>query len=886
MEIPQIGEKTSNKQLEALSFFGKDFAQRALQSGEEYTFLKLSFDEPLSLEKHKHAHFLLLKGELQSATDFRKLIDDQVDSRNSAELSFLPGEAFNREDLKQAGFKLVSVAETLIFATSIDLADFKELKTRVARTASILRSAEPKNKQNQSQPATVEAEQKTIHGAIQGFFQERNLLRNLLQSVKDDFHSTKDNLDLDPTNSGKCLERIYQFYNQKPLPVRDESSSHKNIIEFSKDIESLGFITQKHQLSWSKILELKKPFVLVAGSGNFHWITGTKGVFLQEHTGELPAQMSIFDAGFKELYSVLLIEPTVLNEKDDHDTFTFKWYWDLVRANRTLVTQIALVSFASQMPILAIPFLYKNIFKQVLKEGDLSALAVSSVIVFALFVTDFLLRNVGTMLFMKQMLRIDKMAIHTIISRALHAPLSSFTTVHLQTYKDTLYDLLKINSSVLSVALVSSTQTLCTLFPFAVLCFFSWRLGLIVLGFLVLSFVVAQFASRNEKKYFANRDQGEIDTRLGFREALNNIESIKSLNISQEIKWDMMRKIERNQQEQYKQDLVLGRGSIILDLIGNLGTFSILYFGAIEVLSGSMASGIFIAFTWLGRKILKNFQGFCVDAIEFLQAVKSIREFEGKFNSERDTFNQGVKLNETETSSLGQIEFRDVCFRYKSNEPQVLYNLNFSIASGEKILLKGPSGTGKTTIMRLMQKIYRAEAGSVRLAKYEIEYISVDSINEFVGFIPHAPIILSGTMLDNIALVKSNASYQEINAAAIAVGLDQYVEKHTQGLKTELENGGLSLSNGDRARLSLARMILRKPKVLLVDDAFSSLSFSERENIYKVIWTHFKDATCVFASDCPLLAERVDRVIALSSDFDRELGDDGSSFDLIRMQRG
>ncbi len=170
----------------------------------------------------------------------------------------------------------------------------------------------------------------------------------------------------------------------------------------------------------------------------------------------------------------------------------------------------------------------------------------------------------------------------------------------------------------------------------------------------------------------------------------------------------------------------------------------------------------------------------------------------------------------------GELRFADVSFSYKSGEP-VLREVSFTLQPGQVGALVGPSGAGKSTIANLIPRFYDVSSGAVRIDGYDVRDVRVDSLRRQIAIVPQETVLFAGTIRDNIAYGRPDATDDEIEAAARAANAAEFIEQLPEGYSTIVGERGATLSGGQRQRIAIARAILRDPRILILDEATSSL---------------------------------------------------------------
>jgi subfamily B ATP-binding cassette protein MsbA len=171
----------------------------------------------------------------------------------------------------------------------------------------------------------------------------------------------------------------------------------------------------------------------------------------------------------------------------------------------------------------------------------------------------------------------------------------------------------------------------------------------------------------------------------------------------------------------------------------------------------------------------------------------------------------------------GFVEFQNVSFAYENNQNHVLKNISVKVNPGEIIALVGPSGAGKSTFVNLIPRFYDAKSGAVRIDGYSVADLDLHSLRSQIGIVPQETMLFSGSIRDNIAYGKIDAADAEITAAAIAANAHQFIIEQPDGYQTVVGERGTKLSGGQQQRIAIARALLKNPKIMIFDEATSSL---------------------------------------------------------------
>ena len=256
-------------------------------------------------------------------------------------------------------------------------------------------------------------------------------------------------------------------------------------------------------------------------------------------------------------------------------------------------------------------------------------------------------------------------------------------------------------------------------------------------------------------------------------------------------------------------------------LLANLGTLAIILFGGLQVMGGSLSIGELVAFnTYLG------FLLFPILTIGFLAAgisragASSQRVFEVlDAPLEVQDPPDAVPLPPIHC----RVEFDDVSFRYPGDEREVLHAISFCAEPGQTVAILGTTGSGKSTLVNLLPRFYDVTGGSVRLDGHDVRDVTLASLRSQIGIVLQSPLLFSGSVRDNIAYGRPEATQEEVEAAARAARADKFIRALPDGYDTVIGERGVGLSGGQRQRIAIARALLIDPRLLILDDSTSAV---------------------------------------------------------------
>jgi ATP-binding cassette, subfamily B, multidrug efflux pump len=256
-------------------------------------------------------------------------------------------------------------------------------------------------------------------------------------------------------------------------------------------------------------------------------------------------------------------------------------------------------------------------------------------------------------------------------------------------------------------------------------------------------------------------------------------------------------------------------------LLANLGTLAIVLFGGLQVIGGSLTIGELVAFnTYLG------FLLFPILTIGFLAAgisragASSQRVFE-VLDAPLEV--QDAPDAVTLPPISCRVGFDSVSFRYPGDEREILQDISFAAEPGQTVAILGTTGSGKSTLVNLIPRFYDVTSGSVKLDGHDVRDVTLASLRSQIGIVMQSPLLFSGSVRDNIAYGRPNATPEEVEAAARAARADEFIQGLPEGYDTVISERGIGLSGGQRQRIAIARALLIDPRLLILDDSTSAV---------------------------------------------------------------
>ncbi len=310
--------------------------------------------------------------------------------------------------------------------------------------------------------------------------------------------------------------------------------------------------------------------------------------------------------------------------------------------------------------------------------------------------------------------------------------------------------------------------------------------------------------------------------------------------------------------------VAVGKISAILNpvafVVMNLGIVAILWFGGIRIDSGSLTQGELTAFTNYMTQILLALVVLANLIITFTKAFASANRIKELFDILPEE--QGT-VTSPDKNSDAIIEFRNVSFAYPTAGDQSLSNISFKLERGRMLGIIGGTGSGKSTLASLIPCFYRATKGEVLVAGTDVRDYAPDALRKIIGYVPQKAVLFSGTVRENMKWRSENASDEEIISALKTAQAWDFVSSKPDGLDTRVSQGGKNFSGGQKQRLSIARALVGKPDIIILDDSTSALDYATDLALRKSLKSDMQGSAVVMISQRTTSLKEADLIIVM-----------------------
>ncbi|MBU3146274.1 ABC transporter ATP-binding protein/permease [Clostridium sp. CF012] len=347
------------------------------------------------------------------------------------------------------------------------------------------------------------------------------------------------------------------------------------------------------------------------------------------------------------------------------------------------------------------------------------------------------------------------------------------------------------------------------------------------------------------------------------REYLSGVRVVKAFN---RFDYEIDRFQKKNVQLTQSSTAALKVTAVFTPMIGlvvNIGIVLVIWIGGINVNKGNMQVGQIIAFTSYMTQILFSLMMVTNVFTMFVRAKASSQRISEVF-SEVDSMINGKEIME-DSKCRGRVDFEHVFFSYNKDKEPILKDISFTCQPGETVGIIGSTGSGKSTLVNLIPRFYDTLSGEIKINGVNIKKLDKKSLREKIAVVPQKALLFSGTILGNIKWGSEKASFEEIQAASIVAEAHEFIDKLPEGYNAKIGQGGVNFSGGQKQRISIARALIKKAEILILDDATSAVDTDTEVRIRNGLKEYAKDLTCILIAHRITSVMGADKIIVLDN---------------------
>lgn len=521
-----------------------------------------------------------------------------------------------------------------------------------------------------------------------------------------------------------------------------------------------------------------------------------------------------------------LCEPETNFVKSKEEQKPLLKFLSLLKQHKNLITKIIVSSLILCLFGIFIAFYFRFLIDEVLYSEIKSTLNICSIAYLLVLIFQGILSFSRNQLLMYLSSKIDLTLLCNFFNHLLRLPLSFFTSRKTGEILSRVRDTEIIRRTISSTTISIFIDSIMLIFG----SFFLFKMGSSLLFVSIIPVIISSifvwFCYKPFKDLIRKKARAEATKNASMYETINGIATIKALSTEK----NAFRRNEvlcvNSTNSSIKLDTFRNINSSIQQFISCLGTLLIYWIGSYKIFSGELTLGQLISFTTLSNFFLGPLGRLLTMQPNLQEAIVAAERLNDIFDMEEETKND--KTNEIVNELKNNFEFKNVSFAY-GTRGKAVENINLTINKGEKIAIVGKSGSGKSTLLKLLMKFYKCENGSICIDSKDINLLNTEEYRNMIGYVPQESLLFSGTIADNIAWGLDNYTNEMIFKAAEEAQALDFIMKLPERFSTMVGENGATLSGGEKQRIALARVLMRNPQILILDEATASLdSISEK----------------------------------------------------------
>lgn len=595
-----------------------------------------------------------------------------------------------------------------------------------------------------------------------------------------------------------------------------------------------GLRARTAQLDWNAICQLGEAYPALVQLSNQNWIlvigAERDAVAVFDPLAERKDEPLLIDA---ERFCSRWLGKVILFKRESRPSrgrrsFGLRWFVPEMLREWRLFSDVAIAAVFLYALGLALPIFFQLVIDKVLVHESLTTLYVLSAGAIIALSFDAIFNFLRRYLLLYATNKIDIRVATKTFRHLLGLPVTFFERISAGVLVKHMQQAGRIREFLTGRLFLTALDALSLFVFLPVLALYSVKLTCVVLAFAAISASVIAILMAPFRRRLYQLYQAEAGRQALLVETVHGMRTVKSLAMepSQNRAWDD--RCAQSVSMRFGVEKISAGAQALTGFLEKMMTLGIVALGALDVFGGEMTIGALVAFNMLAGRVsgpLVQMVTMVHEYQEVALAVKMLGEVMNK-ELERDGHREGLRPD-----FVGQIEFENVTFRYGEGAP-ALDDVSFSITPGSVFGIVGRSGSGKTTLTRLIAGMYPVQQGLLRIDGHDSREIDLTHLRRNLGVVLQENFLFRGTVRENIACVKRDATFEEVVRAAQLAGADEFIERLPRGFDTMLEEQASNLSGGQKQRLAIARALIVNPRILIFDEATSALD-SESETIIR-----------------------------------------------------
>ncbi len=683
-----------------------------------------------------------------------------------------------------------------------------------------------------------------------------------------------------------CFEMLAKFHNKKfpkealrRVLQNEVQDNKKPTLNTCGTVASLaGFAAQLIRIPANHLPRIETP-ALLSWDGTLCVIfEANPRIVCLANPQKGPQRMPLSDflAGNEAEINILVTRPL---PEDEKEKFGFRWFLPAIRKHKRALIEVFVASLFIQLFGLANPLLTQIIIDKVLVQNSLSALNVLGVLFILIALADTALTALRTYLFIDSTNRIDLALGSRIMDHLYKLKLGYFQRRPVGEVSSRLHELENIRQFLTGTALTVGLDALFSVIYMGLMFFYSISLSIVALLVVPLIAAITLLGAPILRRQILRRSEEGARVQSHVIETITGVQTVKAGNIEQHSRWEWQKRYAGFVSSGFHAVLTATAMNSATNILSRLGDLSILWYGATLVIKGDMTLGQLIAFRIIAGNVTGPLLRLAQSWQNFQEVALSVQRLGDVLNSPTEqTIEQGSNIPMPQIK--GKVEFDSITFTYIPGQQPQLRNVSFEIPEGSFVGVVGKSGSGKSTVLKLLPRLYSADSGRILVDDYEVAKVELYSLRRQIGTVLQDSLLFNSSVFSNIAVSDPDATPEDVMRAARVAGAHDFIMGLPEGYNTCVGEQGRALSGGQRQRIAIARTVLQRPRLLILDEATSALDFPSEHLVCKNLAKEFRGRTVFFVTHRVRSVEHADRILVLDRGI---LVEQGKHDDLMKL---
>lgn len=536
------------------------------------------------------------------------------------------------------------------------------------------------------------------------------------------------------------------------------------------------------------------------------------------------------------------------------------WFWSTIKLSTPLYRDVLWASLLINLFVLATPLFTMNVYDRVIPNNAQETLMVFTIGIVFVYVLDFFLKITRGYLLELAGKKSDIIMSSIIFEKVLDLKMAQHPQ-SVGSFASNLKDFESVRSF-----LTTATMTAVIDLPFAIIFLFViYYIGnylvLVPMATMVLILLYALIIRKPLEKSIESSHEAGAKKNSILIETLQNIETVKSMRMNGKMQWNWEESTGEIAEKNLTSRMLSSSIASVTNLFIQLNTVFVVFFGVYLTQEFELTMGGLIAVVILTSRTVAP-MGQAAALISNYSDAKTSYNILNDIISKEAERPSGKEFVERSRFG-GKIEFKDVCFNYPTTDIPALSNVNFTILPGEKVAIIGRIGSGKSTIAKLLLKLYEPTSGKILLDDIDIQQIDPADLRRYISYVPQDIHLFRGTIKENIVSSEQRPAIEDIIRAAQISGSDDFIKTHPLGFDMPIGERGSGLSGGQRQSVGVARALMQKSYITIMDEPSNAMDQTTEAQLLSRLTAHLKKQTVILITQKLSLLAMTDRVIVM-----------------------